>query len=296
MLQKRLFCVGFGFSAAHLVRRLQQEQESGRGWRIAGTCRSEEKKKQLEADGIEAFLFSPEAPLDPAAFDGTTHLLASAPPNETGDPFIKKYGDALMKHAPDLEWVAYLSTTGVYGDRGGDWVDESSELAPTTARGEKRLAAERDWLSWGEKSGVPVHLFRLAGIYGPYRNQMTSLRQGKARRVVKPGQIFSRIHVKDIAEVLVASIARPHAGAAYNVCDDEAAPPQDVVAYAAALMGIEPPPEIPFEEADLSPMAKSFYEDVKRVSNKRLKEELGVTLLYPTYREGLKALYEAGEF
>lgn len=296
MPQKRLFCVGFGFSAAHLVRRLQQERESGKSWRIAGTCRSEEKKKQLEADGIEAFLFSPEAPLDPAAFDGTTHLLASAPPNETGDPFIKEYGDALMKHAPDLEWVAYLSTTGVYGDRGGGWVDESSELAPTTARGEKRLAAERDWLSWGEKSGVPVHLFRLAGIYGPYRNQMTSLRQGKARRVVKPGQIFSRIHVEDIAEVLVASIARPHAGAAYNVCDDEAAPPQDVVAYAAALMGIEPPPEIPFEEADLSPMAKSFYEDVKRVSNKRIRQELGVRLRYPTYREGLKALYEAGEF
>lgn len=296
MPQKRLFCVGFGFSAAHLVRRLQQEQESGRAWRIAGTCRSEEKKKQLEADGIEAFLFSPDQPLAPSAFDGTTHLLASAPPNETGDPFIKEYGDALMTHAPDLEWAAYLSTTGVYGDRGGGWVDESSELAPTTARGEKRLAAERDWLSWGEKSGVPVHLFRLAGIYGPYRNQMTSLRQGKARRVVKPGQIFSRIHVEDIAEVLVASIARPHAGAAYNVCDDEAAPPQDVVAYAAALMGIEPPPEIPFEEADLSPMAKSFYEDVKRVSNKRIRQELGMRLRYPTYREGLKALYEAGEF
>lgn len=296
MPQKRLFCVGFGFSAAHLVRRLQQEQESGKGWRIAGTCRSEEKKRQLESQGIETFLFSPDQPLDPSAFEGSTHLLASAPPNETGDPFIKAYGDALMKHAPDLEWAGYLSTTGVYGDRGGDWVDESSELAPTTARGEKRLAAERDWLSWGERSGVPVHLFRLAGIYGPYRNQMTSLRQGKARRVVKPGQIFSRIHVDDIAGILKASIAKPHAGAAYNVCDDEAAPPQDVIAYAASLMGVEPPPEIPFEEADLSPMAKSFYEDVKRVSNKRLKKELGVTLLYPTYREGLKALYEAGEF
>jgi len=296
MPQKRLFCVGFGFSAAHLVRRLQQEQESGKGWRIAGTCRSEEKKKQLEAEGIEAFLFSPDQPLDPSAFDGTTHLLASAPPNEIGDPFIKEYGDALMKRAPDLEWAGYLSTTGVYGDRGGDWVDESSALAPTTARGEKRLTAECDWLSWGEKSGVPVHLFRLAGIYGPYRNQMASLRQGKARRVVKPGQIFSRIHVEDIAGILQASIAKPNAGAAYNVCDDEAAPPQDVVAYAASLMGIEPPPEIPFEEADLSPMAKSFYEDVKRVSNKRLKEELGVTLRYPTYREGLKTLYEAGEF
>lgn len=291
MPQKRLFCVGFGFSAAHLAGLLLKE-----GWSVAGTCRSQEKKARLEKDGIEAFVFSPDEPLKAGALKGATHLLASAPPEDAGDPFLRRHEEMALEAAQSLEWAGYLSTTGVYGDRRGGWVDEESELQPDTARGKKRLAAEKDWLAFGEKSGVPVQLFRLAGIYGPYRNQLTSLKEGKARRIVKPGQVFSRIHVEDIARILKASIAAPHAGAAYNVCDDEAAPPQDVIAYAAELLGRAPPPEIPFEDADLSPMARSFYEDSKRVSNRRIKEELGVTLRYPTYREGLKALLDAGAY
>jgi nucleoside-diphosphate-sugar epimerase len=185
-----------------------------------------------------------------------------------------------------FHWASYLSTTGVYGDRHGDWVDETSPLAPTTERGHRRLTAETQWQSLG----LPMHIFRLAGIYGPGRNQLVSILDGSAKRIVKPGQIFSRIHVEDIAGVLAASIARPNPGQAYNVCDDEPCPPQEVVAFAAALLKRAAPPEIAFADADLSPMAKSFYAESKRVSNQRMKEELGYKLLYPTYREGLTAL------
>ncbi len=189
-----------------------------------------------------------------------------------------------------MKWVGYLSTTGVYGDRGGDWVDEDSPLEPTTARGQRRLEAERSWLRLHSDFGLPVHLFRLAGIYGPGRNTLLNVRDGSAKRIIKPGQIFSRIHVEDIAGVLAASIAKPNPGRAYNVCDDEPCPPQEVVAFAADLLGLPLPPEIPFEQAELSPMAKSFYADSKRVSNRRIKTELGYKLIYPNYRDGLRAL------
>ena len=189
-----------------------------------------------------------------------------------------------------MKWVGYLSTSGVYGNRGGDWVDEESPLEPTTARGQRRLEAERSWLRLHSDFGLPVHLFRLAGIYGPGRNTLLNLRDGSAKRIIKPGQIFSRIHVDDIAGVLAASMAKPNPGRVYNVCDDEPCPPQEVVEYAANLLGMSVPPEIPFEQAELSPMAKSFYADSKRVSNKRIKNELGYRLFYPNYREGLGAL------
>ena len=285
----RLFCFGLGYSALTLARRLQTQ-----GWSVAGTTRSQDKADRLSAEGIEAFLFDRSQPLDEpaAALAGTSHLLSSAPPDVAGDPVLDHHR-ADIAAVESLAWLGYLSTTGVYGDRDGGWVDEDSELAPTGERGRRRVAAEDAWLDLWERDGLPVHLFRLAGIYGPGRSALDTVRHGTAKRIDKPGQVFSRIHVDDIAAVLEASMARPRPGAAYNLCDDEAAPPQEVIAHACALLGREPPPLIPFEEAELSGMARSFYRDNKRVSNKRIKNELGVALAYPTYREGLRALLAA---
>ncbi len=287
----RLFCFGLGYCALALARRLQAQ-----GWSVAGTTRSEDKANNLAAEGIEVFLFDRGRPLeDPAAaLAGTSHLLSSAPPGPEVEPGA---GDPVLDHhRPDiaalegLAWLGYLSTTGVYGDRDGGWVDEDSALTPTGERGRRRMAAEEAWLDLRERDGLPVHLFRLAGIYGPGRSALDVVRDGAARRIDKPCQVFSRIHVDDIAAVLLASIARPRPGAAYNLCDDEAAPPQEVVTYACELLGREPPPLVPLEEARLSDMARSFYRDNKRVSNARIKDELGVTLAYPSYREGLRAI------
>lgn len=267
-----LFCFGLGFSAQTLAWRL-----APKGWTVTGTSRAGDDGN-LAFDGTRA--------LPPSVFDGVTHLLISVPPGEAGDPVLNCHRDDLARLAGALRWAGYLSTTGVYGDRHGDWVDETSPLAPTTRRGERRLAAETAWRALG----LPLHIFRLAGIYGPGRNQLVSLRDGTAKRIVKPGQIFSRIHVDDIAGVLEASITKPNPGQAYNVCDDEPCPPQDVVAFAAELLKIPAPPEIAFDDAELSPMAKSFYAESKRVANRRIRQELGYELLYPTYREGLRAL------
>ena len=282
----RLFCFGLGYSALALAPRLLAE-----GWAVAGTTRSPDKADRLADKGIEVYLFDRDRPLDdPAgALAGTSHLLSSAPPDGKGDPVLDHHR-ADIAALESLAWLGYLSTTGVYGDRGGDWVDEESELAPTGERGRRRVAAEEAWLELWELDGLPVHLFRLAGIYGPGRSALDTVRAGRAQRIDKPGQVFSRIHVDDIATVLRASMARPRPGAAYNLCDDEAAPPQDVIAYACELLGREPPPLVPFDRAELSEMGRSFYRDNKRVSNARIKDELGVTLAYPTYREGLQAL------
>ncbi len=282
---KHLFCFGLGFCAKALAHRL-----SAKGWTVSGTSRNEDGCREIEALGFKSWLFDGSQPLPDSAYDGISHIVASPPPREEGDPVLRSESARLARCAPQLEWVAYLSTTGVYGDRGGGWVDEASSLTPSTVRGQRRLDAENAWLDLWRAHGAPVHLFRLAGIYGPGRNQLRSVRTGKARRIVKPGQVFSRIHVEDVAGILEASIARPNPGAAYNVCDDHAAPPQDVVAYAADLLGVQPPPEIAFDDADLSDMARSFYAESKRVSNARIKDELGYALLYPDYHEGLKAL------
>lgn len=281
----RLFCFGIGYSALALARVLK-----GRGWSVAGTCRTPESHAALAVEGIEATYFDRTRPLaDPAgALAGTTHIVASVPPDDQGDPVIDLHGETIA--AIPTQWIGYLSTTGVYGDRGGAWVDETSDLRPVGVRGRRRVEAEEGWLDLWRKHGRPVHLFRLAGIYGPGRGPFEQVRAGTARRVIKPGQVFSRIHVDDIVRVLEASMARPNPGAAYNVCDDEAAPPQDVIVEAARLLGKEPPPAVPFEQANLTPMARSFYDELKRVSNKRIREELGVNLAYPTYREGLAAL------
>ncbi len=284
----RLFCFGLGYSARVLAGRLR-----ARGWRVAGTTRSAERVAALAGDGIEAFRFDRGLPLaDPAAaLAGTTHLLSSVPPDEAGDPVIDHHAGDLAALA-GLAWAGYLSTTGVYGDRGGGWVDEDSDLQPTGERGRRRVAAEQAWLRLHRDHGLPVHLFRLAGIYGPGRNALETVRAGKAKRIQKPGQVFSRIHVADIATVLEASMARPDPGRAYNLCDDDPVPPAEVIAHACALLGRAPPPLVPFESAGLSPMARSFYRDNKRVSNRRIKDELGVELAYPDYRTGLQALLD----
>jgi len=292
--ERKLFCFGFGFSAEALARRLRGDR-----WSIAGTTRTPGKAERLRTQGVVPCIFDGETPMEGAAeaLAGTTHLLISiAPQRETGDPVLAHHRSDIAELVPALEWIGYLSTTGVYGNRDGGWVDETSDLAPDTERGRRRLAAETAWRDFGREIGLAPHIFRLAGIYGPGRNQLRGVKEGTARQIIKPGQIFSRIHVDDIAGALAASIARPEEGAVYNVCDDEPAPPQEVVRFAAELLGVPPPPEIPFEEAEMSPMARSFYMDSKKVDNGRLHALIGGALRYPTYREGLTALHEKGDF
>ena len=284
-----LFCFGFGYSAGVLADRLMAE-----GWQVTGTCRCEDKAGVLSERGITPVLFDATAPISAIAdhLRPGTRVLSSIPPDSDGDPVIRFHGEDLAERAGTLPWVGYLSTTGVYGDRGGDWVDETSSCRPATERGRLRLRAELQWNRLYAHRTLPVHRFRLAGIYGPGRNPLTRVTQGKARRIEKAGQVFSRIHVDDIARILLASMARPGPGRAYNVCDDMAAPPQDVIAHAAELLHLPVPPAIAFEEAGLSGMAASFYAESKRVRNERVKRELGVELTYPTYKEGLQALLD----
>jgi nucleoside-diphosphate-sugar epimerase len=283
----RLFAFGLGFSALELAKRL-----SAKGWQIAGTARDEGKIARLKREGFEAVRFAGEPDNRALAkhLAGTTHLLHSIPPGADSDSVLASYREEIAA-LPSLEWIGYLSTVGVYGDQEGGWVDESVPPKPNSTRTDARVEAEQAWLRFGQETGVPVHVFRLAGIYGPGRSVFDKLRAGTARRINKDGQVFSRIHVEDIASVLEASIAKPQAGAIYNVADDEPAAPGDVVAYAAELMGMAPPPEVDFAEADLTPMARSFYEGSRRIKNTRIKSELGVKLRYPTYREGLAALF-----
>jgi nucleoside-diphosphate-sugar epimerase len=277
-----ILCFGLGFSARLLAERL-----AAKGWTISATSRSAEGAEKISAMGYRGLVFDGSAPLPEDAFAGVTHIVVSAPPGGDGDPVVQQHAALFAARARQFRWIGYLSTTGVYGDHGGALVTEETPLTPNTERGHKRLMAETQWLALWRAHGLPVHIFRLAGIYGPGRNQLLSLKDGTAKRVIKDGQIFSRIHVEDIATVLEASMAKPNPGGAYNVCDDEASPPQEVVEFGARLLGLPVPPAIAFEEAELSPMARSFYADSKRVSNARLKQELGVRLRYPSFREGL---------
>lgn len=286
-----LFCFGLGFSALTLAERL-----AARGWQVSGTCRSAEKSAAMTARGFRAHRFDQTRNLDAAGLAdlaAATHLLISVPPEAIDDPVLVAHGPAIAAHRP-WDWIGYLSTTGVYGDRQGGWVDETSALTPTGARGRRRVAAERAWLELGSAAGHPVQLFRLAGIYGPGRSALDTVRDGRAQRIDKPGQVFSRIHVADIAATLEASIAHPNAGRAYNLCDDDPAAPAEVIEFACRLLGVAPPPLEPFETATLSAMARSFYDDNKRVSNARIKAELGVALAFPSYKIGLPALLAAG--
>ena len=281
-----LLSFGHGYSARAFSRLV-----TDRGWRVFGTTRSQDKAEALRKEGVVPVIW-PGSDMS-LALAQATHLLISTAPDDDGDPVLAELAGDILRQAEQLEWVGYLSTTGVYGDHQGGWVDETTPLTPATRRGHQRVKAETQWQSLAQVAGLPLHIFRLAGIYGPGRGPFAKVRAGTARRIVKPGQVFSRIHVDDIATTLEASIARPDPGRVYNVCDDEPAPPQDVVSYAADLLGIAPPVEQPFETADLSPMARTFYADNRRVRNGRIKSELGVGLAYPTYREGLRALLAA---
>ncbi len=277
-MPKTLLSIGHGYSARALAPLLLAV-----GWRIIGTTRSEEKAEALRAGGIEAVVW-PGTDLRPYLAQAS-HVLTSVAPTPDGDPVLADIGAELAR-ASHLEWIGYLSTTGVYGDHAGGWVDEDTVLSPSTKRGQMRVAAEAAW----QALDLPLHIFRLAGIYGPGRGPFAKVRAGTARRIIKQAQVFSRIHVADIAQVLAASIARPNPGAVYNLCDDDPAPPEAVIAYAAELLGRSLPPAEDFETAEMTPMARSFYAESKRVSNRRIKGELGVRLRYPDYRAGLQSL------
>ncbi|MEP4039386.1 SDR family oxidoreductase [Pseudophaeobacter sp.] len=275
-MQKTLLCLGYGYTARSLAPQLL-----ARGWRVIGTAR-----EPVNVPGVEMITW----PGEEISLTGVTHVLSSIGPGAMGDPVLAALRDEIAAVATDLAWFGYLSTTAVYGDREGDWVDEATPVAPTSERGNWRVLAEQQWQQIPD---LPLHIFRLAGIYGPGRGPFAKLMAGKARRIVKPGQVFSRIHVEDIAQALLASMDQPNPGGIYNLCDDDPAPPQDVLGYAAELLGLPIPAEVPFDEAGMTPMARSFYGENKRVHNNRIKSELGVELLYPSYREGLRAVLAA---
>lgn len=285
-----LLIIGLGYSAGFFARAMQAE-----GWQVTGTVRTAEKAARLSADGLPAMVFDgvSASPALLAAVAQADAVLVSVQPDEAGDAALRLLGPAL-EAAPALGWLGYLSTIGVYGDHGGGWVDETTPCLSRSRGSLRRIAIEQDWLALGARSGKPVQIFRLSGIYGPGRNAIVKLREGKANRLIKPGQVFNRIHAEDIAGVLAASLAQPRAGAIYNVTDDEPAPPQDVVSFAAELCGLTPPPETPFDPEKLSPAAASFYSENRRVSNALVKRELGYVFRYPEYRGALRALAAAG--
>jgi hypothetical protein len=276
-----LVCIGLGYTARVFASRV-----GARGWRVVGTARTAEGAERIASLGCEGVLFDGSTPSDALrmALTAATHVLVSAPPGAAGDPLLRHHAGDLPS---TLSWIGYLSTVGVYGDHGGAWVDETTAPKPTSSRSIWRLAAEQAWLDFASGTGIRVEIFRLAGIYGPGRGPLESVRNGTARGIIKPGQVFNRIHVEDIANVLAAAIAQPAIHSIYNVTDDEPAPPQDVLRYAANLLELPPPPTIDFATADLTPMARSFYSECKRVSNARMKQALGVSLSFPTYRDGL---------
>lgn len=284
-----LFCFGLGYSAEATARRL-----AGSGFSIAGTSRSDESTARSTAAGFETQIFDGTQPGAGVghALRNSTHVLLSIAPGEGGDPVLLHHADDIAR-AESVRWIGYLSTIGVYGDAGGAWVDEETVARPGSARAIRRVEAEAAWLAFAERTGKRVQIFRLGGIYGPGRSAFDDLRDGSARRIVKPGQVFNRIHVDDIANVLAAAADGRGRHTHYNVVDDEPGPPQAVVAFAAGLVGVPPPPEIPFDKAELSPMGRSFYSENRRVRNARLKDDLGVRLAYPSYREGLAAILDA---
>ena len=284
----RLFIFGYGFTGRALTRLMKPL-----GWEVTATYRAEEDADRLALDGVRP------VPLARADLVGTAAaqaqaILITAPPGPAGCPALALVAPALARAKAFPDWLGYLSTTGVYGDRRGRWVTEESPLSAQSVEGARRVGAERDWLQVGAGMGLSVAVFRLPGIYGPGRSPFDRLREGRARRIIAPGQVFSRIHVDDLAAGLAASIAQPRAGRAYNLCDDEPAPNSEVIAYAAGLLGIEPPPEIPLSDVALPTAAQRFYAESKRVSNARAKAELGWRPAYPTYREGLAAVLAAG--
>ncbi len=293
-----LFCFGLGYTAQCYIVEWGSHFD-----RIAGTVRETEKAARIAHDGLGG------KEIDAVAFDGARAppaiagklaesdcLLVSVPPDAPGDPVLRCYAEAIAL-SPRLKAIVYLSTIGVYGDHGGAWVDEATEPAPISERSRARLEAERAWAALAARTDKTVAILRLSGIYGPGRNALVQVARLTAKRVVKPGQVFNRIHVADIAAAIEASLAR-RAGGVFNVTDDEPTPPGEPISFATGLLGMAPPPEVPFDEAakTMTPMALSFYEESKRVRNTKMKRELGLEpLRFPTYREGLRALFAAGD-
>ena len=290
MAEKHLFCFGHGYSCNYVGYELMQRG----GWRVSGTSRDPDKVKELRARGVNAVLFDEENHLPDALhiMRDVTHVLISTPPSSSGDVTFNVHANDILG-LQNVEWVGYLSTTSPYGDKQGEWVDENTAPNPTTRRGNRRLRVEQEWLSLCETHNLPVHIFRLAGIYGPGRSALDSVRSGIARRIDKPGHAFSRIHVEDLSSALIASMLNPSPGQIYNICDDYPAPSHEVIDYACQLLNIQSPPLIPFDKIDLAPIALSFYMDNKRVRNDKMKRDLGVQLKYPSYKEGLQGCLEA---
>ncbi len=273
---------GHGYTAQALTPYLNDK-----GWRVFGTSRSKDNFSDIEKSGAIPILWGSDELR--SIIRETALVLSSVSPGTGSDPVIEMYGEDLKKNSNQIKWAGYLSTIGVYGDTKGEWVDESSPLKPSTNRGIARVNAEKKWL---QNNLLPTHIFRLGGIYGPNRNPFQKVLQGKAVKIIKPGQVFSRMHIHDIVQALLASISQPKPFSIYNLCDDNPAPPQDVLSYAAKLLSVEQPPKVSFEDADISEMARSFYAENKRVSNKLIKSELGVDLMYPDYKVGLENLLD----
>lgn len=288
---RKIFCFGYGYTASFLAQRLKQF-----GWKVGGTTTDPEKKAFLKQSGIEAQLYdNNHTIMDPhATFSDVTHVLLSIPPGADGDPVVDVHGLDLAK-MPNIEWVGYLSTTAVYGNQDGNWVDEMTPPEPASRRGSLRLRAEQQWQYLHLNDGLPLHIFRLSGIYGPGRSAIDSVRTGTARRIDKPGHVFNRIHVEDIVQALIASMNKPNPGAIYNLADDMPGPSHDVVTFACNLTGMDAPPMISFDQAEMAPIVRSFYKDNKRVKNDRIKADLGVELLYPDFRAGLQACLDVEE-
>ena len=284
-----LFCFGYGFSVSSAARFVKERSQTVS---IEGTVRGQARADRLREEGVGAHVFTGEGPgitLGPA-LRGATHVVLSIPPGHDGDPALLHHR-ADLDRAENLQWLCYYSTVGVYGDFGGDWIDETAPLVPRNERSDRRVMAEEAWRGYARDRGVPLAILRLAGIYGPGRSTFDKLRDGTARRIVKPGQVFNRIHADDIGRVTILAAEQRLEGT-FNLADDEPAPPQDLVAYAAALMGVVPPPEVPYDTADLTPMQRSFYADNKRVSNCAIKTALGIELLFPDYRSGLDSIWK----
>ena len=285
--QKNLFCFGFGFAAQALAERLHSKN-----WTVSGTCRVTDQRACLTNAPLFSFDGTHDSKEIFESLSKTTHLLISIPPQTSGDVVLKNFSSNIAKNK-NLQWIGYISSTGVYGDTQGEWVNESSPLQPATELNVRRVESELAWLKMAKQNGCPVMVFRCVGIYGPGRNLLISVKQGRARRIEKPGLVFSRIHVEDLAQTLESSIQKPKSGEIYNVCDDEPAPPSEAVEYAFKLLNISPPPLIPFDSAELSEVARGFYKACKRVSNKKIKEELGIKLKYPNYRIGLDEIFKS---
>lgn len=284
MKTPHLLALGCGYSARRLARAVQ-----ARGWKVSGTSQSTDGCKILNKLGINAWMFDGSSPLPDQAFEGVTHILNSIPPCKCGDNSLLLHHDRL-KTSDTLVWVGIFSTTGVYGDANGEWIDEDFPPAPLTKANELRLVMEEDWLRFNIDSDVAVQIFRLPGIYGPHRSPFARLHAGQARCIIKKGQVFNRVHVDDIVSACLAGMDHPNAGPVFHIADGTPAASEDVLIYAVGLLGLPPPPSVPIEDAGLPPAAQHFYEECKRLDISKARRELGFTPKYSNYREGLKSI------